>query len=195
VAQRVQTDSRHTGALGSGLEHAISDVVRVERPPAAVGEHEVLVVCVGESQRIQSSGELLGQRDRAGAVVGLRSAGDTMDVRPSYPEPRWVRVEVQVAPAQRDRLRDTSPVEASSTNSGWCTGGISASSRPSCTRVRKRRSLTAQRRPPRREGNTRERARSLSMSPSPAAAARHRRSTPPRHTARRGDIPRGVWCA
>ena len=49
VAQRVQPDSLQAGTLCCGLKDAISEVLRSERPSAAVEEHEVLVLRGGRS--------------------------------------------------------------------------------------------------------------------------------------------------
>lgn len=49
VAQRVQPDSLQVGTLCCGLKDAISEVLRSERPSAAVEEHEVLVLRGGRS--------------------------------------------------------------------------------------------------------------------------------------------------
>jgi hypothetical protein len=106
VAERVKADPGQARPLRRRHEHPSAQAADVGGRALAAGKNERVVGCSERPPRAQRHRELGGQRHQPRPVARLRGACDAADDRPADPQPRRVRVELEIAPAQRDRLRD-----------------------------------------------------------------------------------------
>jgi hypothetical protein len=176
VTHCVKADAGQPGAVRGRHQHAPTKRSRIRRPTVTTGEDVCVVGHADWAQRMQRGGELRMQGHEALAVARFRRSDDAPDDRAAYVQPRRLALEVQVTPAQRDRLRDPQTGRAEQFEQGPPPRRASSSSRASSSRVRTRRSFTSHARPARRRGSTAAPNGLVSSKPSATAASSARRS-------------------
>lgn len=105
VAKSVEAQPGQTRALCRRHQHPEADVVRTQRRPPLTGKDECILIGARRASRSQSSSQRLAHGHAANSEARLRRFDHTVDNRAPHPEMGRL-AQIEVAPAQRNRLRD-----------------------------------------------------------------------------------------
>lgn len=87
MAQGVEADPRHAGALSGGSQHAVAEVVGIEPRSAPAGEDGCIVGGARRPKLAELVGEVVAEWNGAVPVARFRRTGDAFDDRAAYAQP------------------------------------------------------------------------------------------------------------